>query len=65
MADSCISSIHSSGVVSTWDTVTDLRQEAEDAAYRLINRLIDDRHVLEGRIRILERRLREAQGHGR
>ena len=63
MTNSCISSIHSSGVVSNWDTVTDLRQDAEDSMWRVINRLIDDRHVLEDRIRILERRLREAQGN--
>lgn len=63
VSDSCISSIHSSGIVSTWDTVTDLRQDAENSLWRLVNRFIDDRHVLENRIRILERQLREAK-HG-
>ena len=61
VADSSISSVHSIGNVSNWDTVTDYRQDAEDAMWRLFNRLIDDRHALEDRIRILERRLREAQ----
>ena len=61
--NNAISSIHSSGFVSPWDTVTDLRQDAEDSLYRVVNRLIDDRHVLENRIRLLERKLREAEGN--
>jgi hypothetical protein len=61
--NNAISSIHSSGVVSNWDTVTDLRQDAEDSMWRFFNRLIDDRHALENRIRVLERRLREAEGN--
>jgi hypothetical protein len=56
-----LSSTHNYGHVSKWQDVTDLRQDAEDALWRLANQLIDDRHVLEDRIRILERRLREAQ----
>ena len=63
MADSCVSSIPSVGVISNWDTVTDLRQDAEDSMWRFFNRLIDDRHALENRILILERRLREAKGN--
>jgi hypothetical protein len=59
--NSCVASIHSSGQVSNWDTVTDLRQSAEDSFYRIINRLIDDRHALEDKIRLLERQLREAR----
>ena len=64
MADLSISSIHSIGRVSNWDTVTDARQDAEDSMRRLFNVLIDDRHALEDRIRVLERRLRESNGKG-
>ena len=64
MADLSISSVSNIGRVSNWDKVTDLRQDAEDSMWRFFNRLIDDRHVLEDRIRILERRLREANGKG-
>ena len=62
VADLSISSVSNIGRVSNWDTVTDLRQDAEDSMWRFFNRLIDDRHVLENRIRVLERRLREAHG---
>ena len=64
MSDLSISSIHSIGSVSNWDTVTDARQDAEDSMRRLFNVLIDDRHALEDRIRVLERRLRESNGKG-
>lgn len=65
MSDQSVSSIHSIGKVSKWDEVSDLRQDAEDAAWRFYNQLVDDRHVLQNRIAILERRLREVNGkHG-
>ena len=64
MADLSISSIHNIGRVSHWDTVTDLRHDAEDSVRQLFNVLIDDRHALEDRIRVLERQLRESNGKG-
>jgi len=64
MTDLSISSIQNIGHVSHWDTVTDARQDAEDSMRRLFNVLIDDRHALENRIRVLERRLRESNGEG-
>jgi hypothetical protein len=62
VADTFPSSIHSTGQVSNWNTITDLRHQMEDSIWSLINRLIDDRHALEARVLILERKLREAQG---
>ena len=61
MADS-ISSVQNSLNVSSWDDVTDMRQAAEDAVRSLYEKLIDDRHVLEARLLILERHNRTLRG---
>lgn len=62
---SYLSAVQNSGNLSQWDDVTDLRHSAEEAHRALYEKLIDDRHILENRIRILERKLREANGNRR
>ncbi len=47
---------------SPWDKIVDLRHAVEDSQRQLVEQLIDDRHVLESKVRILERRLRETEG---
>ncbi|KKN78945.1 hypothetical protein LCGC14_0344200 [marine sediment metagenome] len=44
---------------SPWDSIVDLRHFAEDAYSTLYETLIEDRHVLEARISLLERTIRE------
>ena len=61
MTDS-ISSVQNSLNISHWDEVIDLRHEAEDAVRSLYEKLIDDRHVLEARVSILERHNRTLRG---
>ena len=57
-----ISSVQNSLNVSSWDDVTDMRHAAEDAVRSLYEKLIDDRHVLEAKISLLERDNRELRG---
>lgn len=57
-----ISSVQNSDRLATWDEVSILRDAAEAAFRAFFEKMIDDRHVLESRIRILERQLREMRG---
>ena len=55
-------SASNSGKPKTWEQVTVLRDNLEQSMYDFVTALIDDKHVLENRIRILERQIRELKG---
>ena len=57
-----LSAVQNSSNLSSWDEIVDLRHEAEDAQRAIFGKLIDDRHVLEAKVRLLERKLREVEG---
>ena len=48
--------------VSSWDDITDLRHDAEDAFRFFYEKMIDDRHSLESQIRTLQRHNRTLRG---
>ena len=60
MVEQPYSSVRAIGSLSNRGQITDLRQSAEDAMREFFDRLTEDRNVLEGRVAILERRLRES-----
>ena len=55
-------SVANSGKTKTWEQVTVLRDNLEQSMYDFVTALIDDKHVLEQRILILERQIRELKG---
>ena len=57
-----LSATHNSGKTKTWEQVTVLRDNLEQSMYDFVTALIDDKHVLEQRILILERQIRELKG---
>jgi hypothetical protein len=58
---SYLSAVQNSGKSLSWDELIELIGDAEAALTNLKTVIIDEKHLLENRIRILERKLREAE----
>ena len=63
VTDSLLSAVQNSGKVLAWGELIELIDDAEAAVTRLRHAVVDDKHVLEARIRLLERDLRESGGN--
>ena len=63
MSGSFLSAVQNSGKVLAWGELIELIDDAEAAVTRLRHAVVDDKHVLEARIRLLERDLRESGGN--
>ena len=55
-----LSAVQNSGKSVSWDELIELIGDAEAALLNLKTVVVDEKHVLEARIRLLERQLREA-----
>jgi hypothetical protein len=60
---SYLSAVQNSGKILAWDELIELIGDAEEAFTNLRHAVVDDKHVLEARIRLLEREVRELEGN--